>query len=200
MSLARYAIFECESMMNFLNNWIFKPEYLPAWLQAASAVTALAISVGAVCWAGAAARRRDRLERGGIAVAIYPELQMLKVSTALVREGIAEMKERYGNLHGQSIAASFQNTTSIAIPPMIERNVDKLFLLGDLAGPSCLHLFRFLLQYNATVEQFASRAAIMNAAQWIEAADQLDEHLTLLDGIIDKCEQEVRPIHASIAG
>lgn len=186
--------------MNFLDSWILKPEYLPAWLQAASAITALAISVWAVWWTGAAARRRDRLERRGLAVAIYPELLMLKESTAQVRSGMADMRQRYGNLHGQSIAASFQNTASIAIPPMIERNVDKLFLLGDLAGPSCLHLYRFLLQYNTMVGQFASRVAMMTPEQWIETTGQLDEHLTLLDGIIDKSEHEVRPIHNSIKG
>jgi hypothetical protein len=187
-------------MMELLHNWVLKPEYLPAWLQAGAAIVALAISAWAVWWTGAAARRRDRLELRGLAVAIYPEILMLKASTHQVRDGIAEMKTRYGTLVGQSVAASLQLTASIPIPPMMERNIDKLFLLGDLAGPSCLHLIRFLLQYNATVEGIVSRVATLNAEQWIEAVGHLEKHLTLFDDVIDKCEHEVRPIHDSIKG
>jgi hypothetical protein len=186
--------------MEFLQNWVLKPEYLPAWLQAGVAVIALAISGWAVWWTGAAARRRDCLELRGLAVAVYPEIVMLKASIRQVRDGIAELKTRYGNLVGQSAAASLQLMASIPIPPMMERNIDKLFLLGGLAGPSCLHLVRLLQQYDATVEGIVSRVAMLNAEQWVEAVGHLEKHITLLDSVIDKCEHEVRPIHDSIKG
>lgn len=125
---------------------------------------------------------------------------MLKASTKQVREGVAEIKKRYGSLVGQSVAASLQMTASIRVPPMIDRNIDKLFILGDLAGPSCLQLVRLLLQYNASVEEIASLVVTLNAEQWVEAIGHLDEHLVLLDGVIDKCEYEVRPIHDAIKG
>lgn len=80
-------------MTAFLNDWIIKPEYLPAWLQAAAAIVALGLSGWAVWWTSAAARRRDRLELRGLAVAVYPEIRMLKASTQQVREGIAEIKD-----------------------------------------------------------------------------------------------------------
>jgi hypothetical protein len=77
------------TVMAFLKEWVFEPAYLPAWLQAAAAIVALAISVWAVWWTGAVARRRDRLEIRGIAVAVYPEIEMLKISTQNVRHGVA---------------------------------------------------------------------------------------------------------------
>jgi hypothetical protein len=185
-------------MQSFLTVWVLKPEYLPAWLQAASAMVALGISVWAVWWAGASTRRRDRLELRGLAVAIYPEIPMLKVRTQNVRDGIEGFKERLGSLPGQSVAAGLQMAAHLEIPPMLERNIDKLYVLGDVAGPSCLHLVRLLIQYNTTVQQLAAHVAVMNAEQWLEAVDHLYAHLRLLDGVIDKCEHEVKPIHDSI--
>lgn len=187
-------------MTGWFETWVLKPDYLPAWLQAMAAIVALAISVWAVWWASSAARRRDRLELRGIAVAIYPEIQMLKERTAKVREGVAESKKRYATLVGQNVAATLQMVTNIPIPPMIDRNTDRLFLLGDVAGPSCIHLVRFLVQYNDFAGQLVSHIVTLNAEQWQVAIGQLDDHLGLLDGIVDKCEAEVRPLHDSVKG
>jgi hypothetical protein len=187
-------------MMSFLDNWVLKPDYLPAWLQAAAATVALVISVWAVLWTSAATRRRERLELRGVAVAIYPEIAMLKVTTQNVRLGIAALRERYGNLIGQSVAASLELTTIIQVPPMLERNIDRLFILGDVAGPSCLHLVRFIMQYNATAERIIAHVATLNAEQWLEAVGHIEQHLGLLDKVIEKCEREVKPIHDSVKG
>jgi hypothetical protein len=83
---------------------------------------------------------------------------------------------------------------------MLERNTDRLFILGDDAGPSCLQLVRLLLQYNATAERLVSRVMMLNAEQWVKAVDQLEDHLALLDNVIEKCEREVRPLHDAIKG
>lgn len=187
-------------MMGWLQAWVLKPEYLPSWLQGATAVVALAISVWAVWWTNASTRRRDRLELRGLAVAIYPEIQMLKVRTASVRKSIADSKKHYGTLVGQNVAAGLHMATSIAVPPMIDRNTDRLFLLGDTAGPSCVHLVRLLMQYGDFLEGFMQYVMTLNAEQWHSAIDQLNEHLALLDGVVDKCEAEVRPIHDSVMG
>ncbi len=184
----------------FLDEWVLKPEYLTAWLQAGAAIVALCISVWAVWWAGAGARRRERQEIRALAVAVYPEIEMLKASTQNVRTRIAEIKNRYSNLMGQSVAATLQLSTHIQMPPMIERNIDKLFILGDIAGPSCVHLVRLLIKYNDTVEQIVARVTHLNAEQWITAVGHLEEHLALLDKVIDKCEHEVRSIHNRILG
>jgi hypothetical protein len=185
-------------MKAFLNDWILQPQYLTAWLQAATAIVALCISVWAVWWTGAVARRRDRLELRGLAVAVYPEIVMLKTSIQNVRDGLAFLKKRDGGLVGQSVAASLQLTAYIQVPPMLERNIDKLFILGGLAGPSCLHLVRLLLQHDALVERIASHIVSLNAEQWVKAADHIEEHLTLIDKVIEKCDHEVRPIHDAI--
>jgi len=42
--------------------------------------------------------------------------------------------------------------------------------------------------------------ATLNAEQWVEAVGHLDEHIALLEGVIGKCEHEVRPIHDAIKG
>ena len=184
----------------FLSEWVLQPQYLTAWLQAAAAVVALCISVWAVWWQGADARRRNRLELRALAVAIYPEIEMLKVSIQGVRKEIISIKARYGNFVGQSVAGTLQVAAYIPTPPMIERNIDKLFILGDVAGPSCVHLVRLLLQYSDTVQMISQHIVMMNADQWTEAIDQLEQHLALLDSVIGKCEHEIRPIHDSIKG
>ena len=71
-------------------------------------------------------------------------------------------------------------------------------MLGKRAGPSCLQLINVMLQYNAFVDEIAARTAIMNANQWAEGISHLEAHLKLLDGVIDKCEQEVAPMHNAI--
>ena len=83
---------------------------------------------------------------------------------------------------------------------MLDRNVDRLFMLGDIAGPACLQLVNMILQYNTLADAIASRMMIMNAAQWPEAVSHLEEHLTLLDGVVAKCIHEVQPIHDAIKG
>jgi hypothetical protein len=140
------------------------------------------------------------LERRGLAVAVYPEIVKLKITAQNVRYNLGVLKTRDGGLVGQSVAASLQSTAYIQIPPMMERNIDKLFILGDLAAPTCLDVVRLLLQHDALVEGIAAHVATLNAEQWVEAVDRLGEHLTLLDKVIEKCEHEVRPIHDAIKG
>ena len=181
--------------MTFLSEWIFKPELLPAWLQAGAAVVALGLVVWSVRAAGAAQRQRDRLELRGIAVAIYPELCMLPTMIQNARDGLSKLKFHVGD---QSFPASVQLTAPIQLTPMLERNIDKLFLLGEIAGPSCLHLVRLIFQYNSTVEAIASATMMKNASERQEALGHIAQHLALLDQVVAKCEHEVQPIHDSV--
>jgi predicted component of type VI protein secretion system len=182
-------------IVGFLNAWIFKPEYLPAWLQAVAAVVALGLGVWSVRASGAAQRRRDFLELRGLAVAIYPELCMLPALVQNVRERLANLRTRDGD---QSFPASVELSAPIQMTPMLERNIDKLFLLGEIAGPSCLHLVRLIMQYNSAVQNIARATLIMNAAQRQEALGHIADHLSLIEQVIAKCEHEVRPIHDSV--
>lgn len=83
---------------------------------------------------------------------------------------------------------------------MIERNIDNLYLLGKLAGPSCLQLVSMIIQYNAFLDQLVGRIMIMNSHQWVETLPRLEEHLILISKIIEKCEHEVKPMHDAIKG
>ncbi len=186
-------------MNSWFNQWVLTPALLPAWLQAAAAIVALWISAWAVWRTTAIERRRDRLERQAIAVAVYPEIEMLKSSTQGVRKGIARIVECDRQLVGQSVGDSLLRAAFIQVPPMLERNTDKLYILGEKAGPICLQLVRFIPQYNGIVEALVTRVMMMNAEQWREAVGHLEEQLTLLDQIADKCEHEVRPLHDSVA-
>jgi len=58
---------------------------------------------------------------------------------------------------------NFMTGVLLDLPFMIELNIDQLFLLGELAGPSCLQLVGMLSQYSRFV--FESRIAAMTADQ-----------------------------------
>jgi len=80
---------------------------------------------------------------------------------------LAILRASSGQLVDQSVAASFQAGATIQTPPMLERNIDRLFMLGDVAGPNCLHLVRLLMQYNTTVKaaRFVCQLADVRAPQ-----------------------------------
>ena len=172
----------------------------PAWLQAFAAIVALIISVWATLKATSGDKRRDRLQSRGIAVAIYPEILKLTITIQNVREGLAALRAHNSNLVGQSVSASVLLTGRISIPPMLDRNIDRLFMLGDVAGPACLQLVNVLIQYNALVDDIAARMVMLNAATWPQAVGHLEQHLTLLDSVVAKCQHEVAPLHDAING
>jgi hypothetical protein len=135
-----------------------------------------------------------------IAVAIYPELLKLKITLKDSQDRLQKLVQMHaGRQVGQSIALNIQNEMA-EVPPMLERNIDRLFLLGERAGPSCLQLINVMLQYNKFVDQIAAATAIMNADQWAEGISHLLEHLKLLDGVVDKCEHELAPLHNAANG
>lgn len=173
---------------------------LPAWLQAFAAIIALGISVWATLKATAGDKRRDRLQSHGIAVAIYPEILKLEAIIPSTRDALVEFKERNSHLVGQSVSSSVQLKGYIQIPPMLDRNIDRLFMLGNIAGPACLQLVNLLLQYDTLVDEIAARIVSMNVGQWTEAIGHLEQHLILLDGVVAKCKHEVAPLHDSVTG
>ncbi len=173
-----------------------KPD-LPAWLQAFAALVALIVSVWAALRAGAVERHRDRLEALGIAVAIYPEILKLEGTLENSRNWLRQIAALDGQLVGQSVMVRIQGA-QIPIPPMLERNVDRLFMLGKRAGPSCLQLVNVLLQYNSFVEEIAARTGMLSANQWVEGVSKIEDHLALLKEVITKCEHDVRPLHDTI--
>jgi hypothetical protein len=136
---------------SILREWVLQPQYLTAWLQALAAIVALGISAWAVLRQGAMERRRNRQEMNTLAVAIYPEIGMLKISLQTARERITKLRATYAGVVGQSIGATLQASAYVGMVPMIERNIDRLYISGDVAGPTCIHLARLIIQHNVTV-------------------------------------------------
>lgn len=186
------------STAEWLTNWVFQPSLLPAWLSALAASVALGISVWAGLRAGAVERRRDRLQASGIVVAIYPELLKLKIVIQTTRDSLLGLKANVHHLVGQSVAANLLEVGHIELPPMLDRNIDRLFLLGKSAGPFCLQLVNVLYQYDHLLRDIGSSVVIMNAQQWPEAIHHLDQHLDLIDAVVDKCESELRSAHENL--
>lgn len=148
----------------------------PRWLQALSGIIALVLSVWSIHKQGSTERKRDELQKQGIAVSIYIEL--LKLSGV-----IAEIQAKLHKLEGTWEPAMVQ----IPIPPMIDRNIDRLYMLGKSAGPSCLQLVATMFQYNTMVDQMFAADA--------RATVRLADHLLEIDLIIQRCEEQVKPIH-----
>jgi len=171
---------------------------------------ALALVAGLIAYIGArqaaakqvaAMTARDRLQAHGIAVAIYPELLKLPTVIENTRKYLDQVIDQLaGKQPGQVVSGHLQLSASILLPSMLGRNIDLLFMLGETAGPACLQLVGLMLQYEALLQDITTRMMMLNANQWAEGIRHLQEHLTLLESVVAKCEQEVRPIHDAISG
>jgi hypothetical protein len=170
----------------------------------------LALLAGLVAYIGArqaaakqiaAMAARDRLQAQGIAVAIYPELLKLPTVIDNIRKHLDQIiAQLAGKQPGQFVAGNLQISASIMMPAMLGRSIDLLFMLGESAGPACLQLVGLMLQYDALIQEITARMMMLNANQWAEGVRHLQDHLTLLDSVVAKCEHDVRPIHDAIRG
>lgn len=144
----------------------------------------------------AAGKRTDQLRACAIARAIYPEVLDLEVSIKDTRRHLNEIiRTSSGRLPGQSVAAFVeQQVISIAVPPMLERFIDQLFILGDSAGPVCLQLVASLLKYRALAGSISSSMMVLNADSWAEEIiEKLDANLTTLGVRVAECKNELQP-------
>jgi len=112
-------------------------------------------------------------------------MDTLKKETRRVRDVIIQIHEQDSHLVGSAIAGSLQIFAYISFPPMLERNIDKLFLLGDDAGVCCLQLVRLIFEHQAKVADISSRIVTMDKGQWPEIIDDLQKQLDLLDKSIE---------------
>ncbi len=163
-------------------------------VQAVATVLALYLGVWVPRRAEQIALRKERLQARCIAVAIEPDLQYLEVRLLKIR-GLLDSQTK---IVGEVNAISFSNvmkTAEVEIPPMLDRNVDRLYLLGEPAGPTVLQLISVALQYNAMLDQLASRCLTEAHVSPRVYAGHLLGHMTAMEKLIADAGNELKPIH-----
>jgi hypothetical protein len=101
----------------------------------------------------AVAAQREQLQARCIAVGIAPELEALRIAhknSDRMIDALAEL-----NQSTSMVAHKFLSDACIEIPPILARNVDHFYLLGDPAGPTMLQLVSVTLQYNHMIDTLA---------------------------------------------
>ena len=184
--------------------------YVADWLQARAGFVALIAGVLAYV-AGrvqaratrlaadrqiAAAEKKDRLQVFGIALAITPELLNPEVdhdrASRIVRDEFPMIMKtpdpiaRFGEL-----APDLQ----IPIPPLLNRNIDHLYLLGD-AAYDLLQLVSIVLQYDGMADTLARH--ISEGVVIIKPPDHavaLSKHLSVIGTLLRVAKQKVAVIH-----
>jgi hypothetical protein len=93
------------------------------------------------------------------------------------------------------VIAALIREAAIPVPPLLTRNIDQLYLLGD-AGPSLLQLVSIVLQYDDMLDTLAG-----NVAQEIVLADpgahaaSFANHLTVIGQLLREADERLGPIH-----
>ncbi len=140
------------------------------------------------------ADRAKRLQMSGIAVAVDLGFRTLQTDIKRAQIGLMRLKKDNPTLVGQTIMAAIQSIAKIITPPMLETNVDNLFMLGNEAGPLCLSLIHMLYEHDVLVDGSMQRAGSMNRDEWPKVVDELDFSLKGLDDKLAECKRAVQPI------
>jgi hypothetical protein len=125
--------------------------YVAGWLQARATRQAADRQL-------AAATKKDRLQAQCIAVGVYPELLGVQVAheeaVRTVNEVWSRVRTEGPPLTPPQVVTRIRNAL-IPIPPLLNRSIENLYLLGD-AGPSLLQLVSVVLQYDDLVDTIAA--------------------------------------------
>lgn len=171
-----------------------------SWAQAFAALVALLIGVWAVLREGHAERRRDRLQRTSVAVATLPSIHRVKIEAENVGRTLALFRREAGNLMGKDVSGDIARQ-EINLPSMVERNLDRFYLLEEPAGPACLQLASLIMQYNDALDQMtATVLPRMHGGQWGESVEHLEENAALIVAVADKCISLLTPISDAVKG
>jgi hypothetical protein len=146
-----------------------------------------------------AVEQAKRLQATGVAVAVDLGLLTLESDIQRARDGLMRLKtdERTSPLPGQAIMNNVQAIGKIASPPILERNVDSLFMLGNEAGSLCLSLIHMLYQHDMLVDDSINRVGSMNHDGWPKVVDELSLSLRRLRDQVVECKRAVQPISHS---
>ncbi len=104
----------------------------PSWVQAIAAIIALVTAVWGNRRVDKAAKRRQQLQARCIATAIYPDLLAKSVSYEVFQNTTSELTSEAAS-HSQTKSAAISQAR-IDVPPILMRNPDRRYLLGERAG------------------------------------------------------------------
>jgi hypothetical protein len=147
----------------------------------------------------AAIDRKDRLEARCIAVAIYPEIEVLKVrherSSKIVQTEFVNFRGSFTQLIAQRIRGA-----RIDVPPLIRESIDRFYVLED-AGAAVLQLVSYVLQYNHMVETLAEQI-LADADSFDPSPHQKDlgRYLRTIEQLIDYAKLYLKPITGLFMG
>jgi hypothetical protein len=142
----------------------------------------------------AATKRKDRLQARCIAVAIVPELLDLKVQHERAVKIISEELPKVVRAAIADIVPVIISVR-IAIPPLLNRSVDQLYLI-DEAGPTLLQLISVTLQFNDLVQTLAEHI-LQRVVEFdpVEHQKDLSGQLRVIGQDIADAERLITPIH-----
>jgi hypothetical protein len=143
--------------------------------------------------------RKDRLQARCIAVGIAPELGALRVaheSSVRMIDAVADLDQSTSMM-----AHKFLSDGCIEIPPILARNIDHLYLLGEPAGPTILQLVSVTLQYNHMLETLAQR--LKEHPHFIDPPKHKNDcsgHLKMIEELIDMADNEIEGCIRKLTG
>jgi hypothetical protein len=143
----------------------------------------------------AAAARKDRLQARCIAVGIAPKLDALRIArgnSSRMIDAVAELDQSTS-----MIAHKFVSDACIKIPPILARNIDHLYLLGEPTGPTILQLVFVILQYNHMLQSLAQR--LKEHPHFIDPPKHKKDcsgHLKMIGELIDAADSEIEGLHS----
>jgi hypothetical protein len=142
----------------------------------------------------AAATQRDRVQARCIAVGISPELLQLEVTNQRAREAINLLPTLPSRTPNQ-IIADLQDV-KIGVPPMSDRLINQLHMLGEPAGPTLLQLISIICQYNYLIDRISDQIE-RNPAYYNPARHQehLGVQLTIIGELIPLAQRETAILH-----
>jgi hypothetical protein len=166
---------------------------LPSWLQAFAAIVALFIAVWGTLRADRSARRQAHLRARGIATAILPDIAEMASDFSTARIPLMTAA-----LSGPDAAIAAFHAARVEIPPLLMRNVDNLYLLGEPAGPTCLRLVSTMQKYNNALRSYAALGDDRQAI-WSIIMGSIDKQTKTIEPLLAQAQQHVAKLLGSTA-
>jgi hypothetical protein len=138
--------------------------------------------------------RKDRLQAHCIAVGVYPDLLWVRVRHERASKIIRDEFPKSVALTHQLV--EIIHSAKIETPPLINRNLDHLYVLKD-AGSPIIQLFSVIIQYNAIIDTLAKQSSKdVNGFDARASAANLSGHLIVIARLLEESEQKIEPYHA----